>query len=108
MNGISLLAINAHAGSPEVGSHSATAPATTQAALGMSWPEVAGRIENRNPPLKAEGIQGGGASRQVDRVTQLAELLKVQTELNRHQLRVEFLSKISESALATIRKLQQN
>jgi hypothetical protein len=39
---------------------------------------------------------------------QLSGLLKIQSDMSRYQLRVELLSKVSESAVTSIRKLQQN
>ena len=39
---------------------------------------------------------------------QLTEVLRVQSEVSQYHLRVELVSKVSESAVASIRKLQQN
>jgi hypothetical protein len=39
---------------------------------------------------------------------QLGELLRLQMDLSRYQLRVEVVSKIAESAVASLRKLQQS
>jgi hypothetical protein len=39
---------------------------------------------------------------------QLTEILRVQSDVSRYHLRVELVSKVSESAVASIRKLQQN
>lgn len=39
---------------------------------------------------------------------QLTELLRVQSDVSRYHLRVELVSKVSESAVASIRKLQQS
>ena len=41
-------------------------------------------------------------------IDQLSGLLKMQVEVTRYQLRVELVSKVSESAVASMRKLQQN
>lgn len=41
-------------------------------------------------------------------INQLSGLLKMQVEVTRYQLRVELVSKVSESAVASMRKLQQN
>lgn len=38
----------------------------------------------------------------------LGELLTIQREISEYQLKVELVSKLSESAVASIRKLQQN
>ncbi len=108
MNGISLLAINAHTVPPTGEASLTKAPNSNSGGAGASWSEVAGRIEKGGSSLSVDGSKVEALSRQGDKVTQLAELLKVQSELHRHQIRVEFLSKISESALATVRKLQQN
>lgn len=39
---------------------------------------------------------------------QMGDLLKIQTDISRYQLKVELVSKVSEGAVASIRKLQQN
>jgi hypothetical protein len=39
---------------------------------------------------------------------QMSELLKTQSDISRYQLKVELISKVSEGAVASIRKLQQN
>jgi hypothetical protein len=39
---------------------------------------------------------------------QLSGLLKLQADIGQYQLRVELVSKVSESAVASVRKLQQN
>jgi hypothetical protein len=44
----------------------------------------------------------------VTGIDQLSGLIKLQMDLSRYQLKVELLSKVSESAVASIRKLQQN
>lgn len=41
-------------------------------------------------------------------IQNLSELLRVQADVSRYQLRVELVSKVSESAVASMRKLQQN
>jgi hypothetical protein len=38
----------------------------------------------------------------------LSGLLKLQADIGQYQLRVELVSKVSESAVASVRKLQQN
>jgi hypothetical protein len=44
----------------------------------------------------------------ASQLQQISELLKVQSEISHYQLRVELVSKVSESAVASMRKLQQN
>jgi hypothetical protein len=39
---------------------------------------------------------------------QIADLLKLQVDVSRYQLRVEMLAKIADSAMTSMRKLQQN
>lgn len=39
---------------------------------------------------------------------QMGELLKIQSDISRYQLKVELVSKVSEGAVASVRKLQQN
>lgn len=48
----------------------------------------------------AQGVSASGGA-------QLGELLKLQVEMHRVQVRVELLSKVTESATATFRKLEQ-
>jgi|688.fasta_scaffold520763_2 hypothetical protein len=70
--------------------------------INQGWNEIASRISQ----LTAQGLkQGHVGPTQVD---QLSNLLKLQVDVTRYQLRVELVSKVSESAVASIRKLQQN
>lgn len=39
---------------------------------------------------------------------QMGDLLKIQSDISRYQLKVELVSKVSEGAVASVRKLQQN
>ena len=39
---------------------------------------------------------------------QMTELLRIQSDISRYQLKVELVSKVSEGAVASVRKLQQN
>lgn len=41
-------------------------------------------------------------------IQHISDLLRVQADVSRYQLRVELVSKVSESAVASLRKLQQN
>lgn len=54
------------------------------------------RTLSQKPPSVAQHMQ------------QMGELLKMQTDISRYQLKVELVSKVSEGAVASIRKLQQN
>lgn len=49
-----------------------------------------------------------GPSTPPARIDQLTNLLRLQVDLSRYQLKVELVSKVSESAVASLRKLQQN
>ncbi len=51
---------------------------------------------SQKPPTAAQYMQ------------QMGDLLKIQTDVSRYQLKVELVSKVSEGAVASIRKLQQN
>jgi hypothetical protein len=50
---------------------------------------------------------GGLTPDTVAAVNDITKILQLQTELQRYQLRVEVVSKVSECAVATMRKLQQ-
>ena len=41
------------------------------------------------------------------RISQLSDLIKIQMEVCRHQVQVELVSKVAESGVASVRKLQQ-
>jgi hypothetical protein len=54
------------------------------------------------------GLRGGvTAPDATTAVRDISKILQLQTELQRYQLRVEVVSKVSECAVATVRKLQQ-
>jgi hypothetical protein len=67
-----------------------------------SWGDIADRASK----LADRGL--GSTPQATGQVAQLSGLLKMQVEVTRYQLRVELVSKVSESAVATLRKLQQN
>lgn len=50
---------------------------------------------------------GGLAQDPATAINDITKILQLQTELQRYQLRVEVVSKVSECAVATMRKLQQ-
>ncbi len=43
-----------------------------------------------------------------EQIAQMGDLLKIQADIGRYQLKVELVSKVSEGAVSTVRKLQQN
>ena len=63
------------------------------------WDSFAARIQKHS---------GGQDLPSITQAHALADLLKIQREIGQFQLKVEFVSKLSESAVASIRKLQQN
>jgi len=65
-----------------------------------SWQDIVTNLAG------ASGVPVGG-SLKGEPLTQLTGLLKTQLEVCRYQLKVEMVSKIAESAVASIRKLQQ-
>lgn len=66
-----------------------------------SWGEIAQRVGQHLTPLAAKS----GSS--AVKAEQLAELLRLQVDVSRYHLKVEMLSKVAESAVASLRKLQQ-
>lgn len=67
-----------------------------------SWDAIVTRITR----LTEGGIRPSNSpSQQIDH---LSGLLRLQVDVSRYQLRVELVSKVSESAVASMRKLQQN
>ena len=78
---------------------------------GGSVPGPTGTAERAPDWLRAvERAAGNGRASGAPRerlVEQLSELLKLQVEVGRYQLRIEMLAKVADSALATLRKLQQ-
>jgi len=80
-------------------SHNVAVPESIKASQVPSWSEAITRL----------GGEGGRADLQRGlRPENLRELLQLQYDLSRYHLRVEVLSKVAESAVASIRKLQQN
>ena len=51
---------------------------------------------------------GQSGASPAPQLQQLTELLRVQSDVSRYHVRVELVSKVSESAVASIRKLEQN
>jgi len=74
----------------------------SQGAQHQGWSDIVNRIQS----VINQGVRPGlSPSTQID---QLSGLLKLQVDVTRYQLRVELVSKVSESAVASMRKLQQN
>ena len=69
--------------------------------IARAWQDIVTNIPNK--------ITHAGPAGTVDRqgLTQLTDLLKVQMDVCRYQVKVEAVSKIAESAVASMRKLQQ-
>jgi len=61
------------------------------------WAQVVQRLDRLS----------GSSPSPVDISTQLPELFRLQMEIGHHQLKVELLSKVAESAMVTVRKLHQ-
>ena len=79
-------------------------PARSWDSLVKGMESQIGKISSGGLPTVA-GAVGGKAP--VQGIPQLGELLKLQVEMHRVQVRVELLSKVTESATATFRKLEQ-
>jgi hypothetical protein len=70
--------------------------------INASWNEIVSRVSK----YAQQGVSAPNtAAGQID---QLSGLIKLQMDVSRYQLRVELVSKVSESAVASMRKLQQN
>ncbi len=92
--------------------NSATSPTTINTAMEMlrgnqgvahqGWSDIVHRIGTYVHQGLRPGLSPAG------QVEQLSGLLKLQVDITRYQLRVELVSKVGESAVASMRKLQQN
>ena len=67
-----------------------------------NWDSIVSRVTSLTQPGLHQATE---PSKQIQH---LSGLLKLQVDVSRYQLRVELISKVSESAVASIRKLQQN
>jgi hypothetical protein len=74
----------------------------SQIAANQGWSDIVGRLGQYMQTTLRPGISP------ISQIDQLSGLLKLQVDVNRYQLRVELASKVSESAVASMRKLQQN
>jgi hypothetical protein len=71
------------------------------------WDEVVKRLDTQIQRTSATETAANAPIR-VNGIAQLGEMMKLQVDVHRAQMRVELLSKVSESAMAAMRKLQQN
>ena len=85
---------------PEVSASEAALP-TSGTNVGSGW---GGVLENALSGVNRE-LRAGTAPEL--RVKQLADMIKLQMEVCRHQVQVELVSKVAESGVASVRKLQQ-
>lgn len=75
------------------------------ASVPLSWREISARVARQlAAPAQPRSDGAGGVAA---RAGQLSELLKLQVEVSRYQLRVEMLAKVAESGVASLRRLQQ-
>jgi hypothetical protein len=74
---------------------------------GASWRELSERFATQLKQQLAPTGRGGEGGVSSQRLQNLSELLRLQVDLSRYQLRVEMLAKVAESAVASLRKLQQ-
>jgi hypothetical protein len=66
-----------------------------------SWGDIANRVGQHLNAASSRSVQP------EMRAQQLGELLRLQVDVSRYHLKVEMLSKVAESAVASLRKLQQ-
>jgi hypothetical protein len=74
----------------------------SQGPINQGWSDIVSRLGNYIHNGARSGLSPSG---QIDH---LSGLIKLQVDVSRYQLRVELVSKVSESAVASMRKLQQN
>lgn len=67
---------------------------------GSSWSEIAQRVTKHLTTPTTRG-------QPELRAQQLADLMRLQVDVSNYHLKVEMLSKVAESAVASLRKLQQ-
>jgi hypothetical protein len=70
--------------------------------INAGWNDIVSRVARY---AKQGSVAPNSPTGQID---QLSGLIKLQMDVSRYQLRVELVSKVSESAVASMRKLQQN
>ena len=76
-------------------------PAATSEGV-QGWHEVVRRMSSI---MQGAGGKPGTPEAQVK---QLGEMIKLQMDVCRYQVKVELVSKVSESGVASVRKLQQS
>ncbi len=74
-------------------------------ASSLRWGEIAERVSTYMGRPLAQGFAPGRFGQGA--VGQLTDLLRLQMDVAQYQLRVELVAKVSESAVASLRKLQQ-
>jgi hypothetical protein len=70
--------------------------------LNAGWNDIVSRVTR----YAKQGVAAPNTP--TGQIDQLSGLIKLQMDVSRYQLRVELVSKVSESAVASMRKLQQN
>ncbi len=90
------------AGSVGIDVATAEAAATAPVSGGSGWIDALERTASLARSAASGPAQGPDA-----RISQLSELIKLQMDVCRHQVQVELVSKVAESGVASVRKLQQ-
>lgn len=90
------------AGSVGIDVAAAEAAATEPVSGGSGWLDALERTA-----ALARSAASGSAQAPDARISQLSELIKLQMDVCRHQVQVELVSKVAESGVASVRKLQQ-
>lgn len=72
-----------------------------------SWDSLVKGLDHQIARISNPSSKGGVETLAKSGQGQLVELLKMQVDMHRCQVKVELLSKVSESATATFRKLEQ-
>lgn len=100
------LATTASTPGPEIGNVKGSLGDAAVQAISLppskDWSAVLQRSLDR---FRAESTRRPNAAQYMQH---MSELLKIQSDISRYQLKVELVSKVSEGAVASVRKLQQN
>jgi hypothetical protein len=94
------LAAAAQRGLGEVAGQLSQVSASSKGLEGASWGEITQRVSKH---LTTSSTQ----TQPELRAQQLADLMRLQVDVSNYHLKVEMLSKVAESAVASLRKLQQ-
>jgi hypothetical protein len=70
--------------------------------VNASWNDIVSRV------ARYTNQNSVASNNPTSQINQISGLIKLQMDVHRYQLRVELVSKVSESAVASMRKLQQN